>query len=394
MNEINFNIEDIKNINFDLGVAVKEIAPPLENLEVTPTKEQQVFNHENSYGYDTVTVEPYKANVDTKTITKNGTYNASDDNLDGYSSVEVATSGVDINEYFGDTLQTGNSSTSSINMIIKKIPTPTTLPIDCSYLFAKCESIEEIPQLDTSQVTNMTNMFLSCKSITTIPSIDTSNCTNMNGMFRSCESLQETPLLDTSQVTNMNNMFNDCKKLESIPLLDTSNCTTMNGMFMGTLKLKTIPQINTSKVTDMSFMFYGNGTLEEIPSLDTNLATGMSNMFGYQSKLTTVGLLDCSSVLNISSMFNSCSGLINLDGLKDLGKAYLTTRAENYSNYTLSLNSSTKLTHDSLMNVINNLYDIKTAGCKNQLLQLGSTNKAKLTEEEIAIATNKGWNVR
>lgn len=44
-------------------------------------------------------------------------------------------------------------------------------------------------------------------------------------------------------------------------------------------------------------------------------------------------------------------------------------------------------------NVINNLYDIKSKGVKNQRLQLGDTNKAKLTAEEIAIATNKGWNV-
>ena len=93
MNEINFNIEDIKNINFDLGVAVKEIAPSLENLNVIPTREQQIFNHEDSYGYDKVTVERYTPIVNKKTITENGTYNASDDNLDGYSSVEVATSG-------------------------------------------------------------------------------------------------------------------------------------------------------------------------------------------------------------------------------------------------------------------------------------------------------------
>ena len=45
------------------------------------------------------------------------------------------------------------------------------------------------------------------------------------------------------------------------------------------------------------------------------------------------------------------------------------------------------------MNIINKLYDIKTKGCKAQRLQLGSTNLAKLTEEEIAIATNKGFNV-
>lgn len=36
---------------------------------------------------------------------------------------------------------------------------------------------------------------------------------------------------------------------------------------------------------------------------------------------------------------------------------------------------------------------ILVKGVKPQTLQLGNTNKAKLTAEEIAIATNKGWNV-
>jgi hypothetical protein len=53
----------------------------------------------------------------------------------------------------------------------------------------------------------------------------------------------------------------------------------------------------------------------------------------------------------------------------------------------------TKLTHDSLMNVINNLYDIKSKGCNTQQLVLGSTNLAKLTAEEINIAVEKGFSV-
>ena len=43
------------------------------------------------------------------------------------------------------------------------------------------------------------------------------------------------------------------------------------------------------------------------------------------------------------------------------------------------------------MNAINDLYDIASAGVQPQKLVLGSTNLAKLTAEEIAIATNKGW---
>ena len=43
------------------------------------------------------------------------------------------------------------------------------------------------------------------------------------------------------------------------------------------------------------------------------------------------------------------------------------------------------------MNVINNLYDIKTKGVKPQKLVLGTDNLAKLTEEERNIAVSKGW---
>ena len=69
----------------------------------------------------------------------------------------------------------------------------------------------------------------------------------------------------------------------------------------------------------------------------------------------------------------------------------MTTANANNGDYTLKLSYSTKLTHDSLMNVINNLYDIKAKGVKPQQLILGSKNLEKLTEEERNIAVSKGW---
>ena len=52
MNEINFNIEETEKIDLSMDVGIKEVYPPIEDLKVTPSKEQQIFNHENSYGYD------------------------------------------------------------------------------------------------------------------------------------------------------------------------------------------------------------------------------------------------------------------------------------------------------------------------------------------------------
>ena len=127
MNEINFEIQDVEKIDLSMDVGIKEIYPPIENLEITPTKEQQVFTHENSYGYDNVTVEPIPdeyiipegilpitenttydvrrfakvsasvhptPNLQDKsiTITENGTQNITHDNgYDGLRNVEVIT---------------------------------------------------------------------------------------------------------------------------------------------------------------------------------------------------------------------------------------------------------------------------------------------------------------
>jgi len=95
----------------------------------------------------------------------------------------------------------------------------------------------------------------------------------------------------------------------------------------------------------------------------------------------------------MDQIFYSCSALTTLGGFQNLGMAYDTSNSANYGSYKLDLSVCTKLTHDSLMNVINGLYDIKSKGCNPQQLILGSVNLAKLTAEEIAIATDKGWNV-
>ena len=295
----------------------------------------------------------------------------------------------------------GSSSSSAINRSIKKIPLlDISSTTSIAYMFNNCSSLKEIPLLDTSSVTDMRFMFKGCSSLTEIPLLDTSSVTNMNSMFNGCSSLTEIPLLDTSSVTSMTSIFNDCSSLTEIPLLDTSSVTDMNSMFNNCSSLKEIPLLDTSSVTNMNSMFNGCSSLTTIPQFDTSNLTSMYNMFTDCSELTTIPQLDASKVNDINStMFLNCTKLADFGGLKDLGKAY-TRNTKNYAYYKLNLSSCTSLTHDSLINVINNLYDLNlTYDVANggtlytQSLVLGSTNKAKLTNEEIAIANSKGWTV-
>ena len=73
-------------------------------------------------------------------------------------------------------------------------------------------------------------------------------------------------------------------------------------------------------------------------------------------------------------MFYYCSGLTIITGNPNF-KAYV------------DLSKCQNLTHDSIMVVINGLQTVTEA----QTLTLGSTNLAKLTDEEKKIATDKGW---
>ena len=185
------------------------------------------------------------------------------------------------------------------------------------------------------------------------------------------------------------NYLNFIKKVPNNILIKGTSC---NSMFANFQTISEIQHLDTSKVIDMYYMFSNCSSLTTIPQLDTSKVTNMYDMFYNCSSLITIPQLDTSKVTNIQQMFNYNSKLTDMGGLKNLGMAYLTTQSANYYQYTLNLSFS-PLTHDSLMNVINNLYDIASKGCKTQSLILGSTNIAKLTAEEIAIATNKGFNV-
>ena len=269
----------------------------------------------------------------------------------------------------------------------------TSNVIDMNRIFSGCSSLTTVPLLNTSNVTNMLAMFEGCSSLIEIPTLDTSKVTTMYSMFGRCTSLKQIPLLDTRKCVDMETMFKDCSLLETIPKLETGNVTNMNGMFKGCSSLKQIPLLNTKSCNLMQEMFSGCSSITEIPELDTSNITSMWEMFFKCTSLTTVPMLDASKIINVYNMFNNCSSLVTLGGLKNLGMSYPTNGIDNVSEATLNLSHSPLLTHDSLMNVINNLYDIKSKGVKTQTLQLGDTNKAKLTAEEIAIATNKGWNV-
>lgn len=201
---------------------------------------------------------------------------------------------------------------------------------------------------------------------------DTENVTNMSYMFYNCANLTTVPQLDTSKVTNMGDMFYQCDRLTAIPLLNTSNVTSMSVMFYNCSNLTTVPQLNTSNITDMASMFCNCNSLTAVPLLDTAKVKTMSQMFWNCNNLQTVPAFDCSNVTNMNNIFASCSSL----------KSILMTNI----GVSFDISTSTLFERADLVTILNNLKTVTSS----KTLKMGATNLAKLSDEDKAIATNKG----
>ena len=130
---------------------------------------------------------------------------------------------------------------------------------------------------------------------------------------------------------------------------DTENVTNISSMFSYCDNITTIPQLNTSKVTSIDAIFY--------------------NCVG----LTTIPALDVSKVKYATNSFAGCTNLksILMTGMK----------------VSFDISASIKFERADLLIILNNLATVTST----KTLTMGSRNLAKLTDEDKAIATNKGW---
>ena len=203
-------------------------------------------------------------------------------------------------------------------------------------------SITGLEMLDTSNVTDMSQMFQSCGNHSTEFTLDlgnnfnTSNVIRMKDMFEGCgrKSTKFTLNLgdnfDTSNVYDMSGLFHNCGYNSTVFALDlgekfdTSNVINMSDMFNGCGAKSTVftldlgEKFDTSNVTNMKSMFRECGysstkfTISLGDKFDTSKVTDMSNMFyrfGDESDEFTLDLgdhFDTSNVENMTYMFYAC----------------------------------------------------------------------------------------
>ena len=136
--------------------------------------------------------------------------------------------------------------------------------------------------------------------------------------------------------------------------------------------------LDTSKATTLYLGFQGCSNLTKIGTIDMSSSTQNFRLFFNCAALREVGRCIVSEATTYQQTFYNTASLvtINFEGV--------------IANNGLDFSLSGKLSHDSLMSIINCLKNYTGSGTTHSVT-LGTTNLAKLTDAEKAIATQKGW---
>ena len=366
--------------------------------------------------------------VEELTITSNGTYNPPT-GIDGFAPVVV------------NVPQDGAPTAGEL-----------TFSGDCSYLFCHGKFDWFIRkygnQITTKSIWDCSNMFdlSSVKEIPFTLNGDVNYEANCSYMFRNCGSLLEIPEMKNFKITITSSMFQNCSKIREIPLSfvlnnDWSeiNQSASSGasvyMFSGCLSLRTIPPELFNYIINNKQYYYQSlyGGFQNCYSLDeiTNLpcyieaewnsngfSNGIKNFYRVNKiefslnedgapkvskwKNQTIDLTQYVGVsANTGGITNYNSGITADKEVKD--DATYQALKDDPDWFSCDINYS-RYNHDSAVNTINSLPDtsayltanggtntIKFKGQSGALTDGGAINT--LTEEEIAVATAKGWSV-
>ena len=315
------------------------------------------------------------------------------------------------------------------------------------------EDLLAVLSLDCATYMNFKYLFAgytNLKEVRNIKRVEGAN--NIKGMFSGCENLVHIDDFATNDITDMSTTFSGCKKLKKTPKIDTSKVTN----FSCTLQQCGVEFIPGSWSFDeaLAFEWFANGSMIEDITMYAPLATTLEYAFHNCEKLTAINIV-VDKAIHLDSLCGCCKELKYASigfGCTSINSSYLFSECEKLEQFEIQTNSSTfrvlsyaffncrnlktisgdislgnfsgcyigdaftgcyslenfdgfyfpesnkvvntynfsdcpKLTIESMQSIMNRL--------NNQQADLIFNTEAfnKLTPEDIAIATNKGWSV-
>lgn len=274
----------------------------------------------------------------------------------------------------------------------------STSKASLSNMFEFCENLKEIPHINNAYPSGIQKLFSYCNRIRYLPEdlgmnwnwneLHTYNYSHLSNIFEYCCSLRKIPAFFLSNLWGKQtsssyfpcrSMFAYCYNLDEINNIPISQGPiTSNGFSMAFY--------HCSRAKDITFATNGDGT----PKIANwkNQTVELNNYVGYVSVWG-----------NITSYYNS-----GITADKEVNNDATYEALKNNNDWFTTQLAYSRYNHDSAVNTINSLPDtsayLATAGGTNTIKFIGASGSLTdggaintMTEEEIAVATAKGWTV-
>ncbi len=180
------------------------------------------------------------------------------------------------------------------------------------------------------------------------------------------------PKYDIIPKQNPDNMFQNSR------LVDLEKALNDCGRKLDFTKMSNL--LDTPNI--LQYVFMNCRKLVALPIIDLNTIVRLQYTFANCSALKELHLVNLSNECDFVNVFNAVTSLENLTISGVIGKNGI------------AINQCNALNHSSLLNILNILEDkTKDTSGTTWKVTFGATNIAKLTEAELQIAYEKGWDI-
>lgn len=196
--------------------------------------------------------------------------------------------------------------------------------------------------------------------------------------------LSNVECIEFINVTGGNGDFSYCESLKKIINPNYPNRSSIGGTYLRELPLKYYFELAPlERITNLNKFLQNNVVVNEYitpENFDMSKVTNYQDAFR-SSFVRIIDKLDFTSATNVANCCTACSHLITIKEI--LGK--IKTNG-------IDISSSLLITKDTVLRFLDALYDYSEDSATHTI-KLGTANLSKLTAEEIAIGTNKGWTI-